>query len=497
MNDNIKKQKMLIQSLRSENETLKETLTKISQQQPDQANPLANKDSNFESMRYEYEQAIEAEKQKISEIDNYMTTFQSKITQQKQAIGGVHAPKENQASLQKQIKTLENRLDQGSQKFNEAISVNRELRTHIDSLRQERVIFDNLYKKLEKELYEKRKNMADIIEGANTAYEDRDRANEQIEGLKQHAKRETNEFERDLKDLSQAMVKSHKALEYMHLAKNQQQDNERRTESEVEELRRQAQKSKSDKDSFGAIRTGVEKYEEDLARIQAATGITDFVKLIATFRKNEEKNYNTFKHVNDLSNEIETLEKTIAELKEERAKYEDEPVKKDFEKIRALKDLEETFMKLEGNMERFEFKSHEAAKKINSICNWTESMYNSLECDRIDPDEMGMSGVTESNLMACFSVIEERATQILAAYTQKKRHASSSSSKNQFDFMTNTSAVKNKYEAPEFDEFSDEDVDGEKPFTMEEFLQKATMKLETNKNTPAKAKGGFPKDKRR
>ena len=34
-------------------------------QQPEQASPLANKGANFESMRGEYEQAIETEKQKI------------------------------------------------------------------------------------------------------------------------------------------------------------------------------------------------------------------------------------------------------------------------------------------------------------------------------------------------------------------------------------------------------------------------------------------------
>ena len=210
--------------------------------------------------------------------------------------------------------------------------------------------------------------MADIIEGANTAYEDRDRANEQIENLKQQAKRETGEFERDLKDLSQTMVKSQKALEFMQMAKNRQQEDERRAEAEAEELRRQAQKAKADKDPSKIVKSTVEKYEEDLAKIQAATNITDFAKLIATFRKNEEKNYNTFKYVNDLSNQIEELEKTISELKEERAKYEDEPVQKDFDKMRALKDLEETFMKLESNMERFEYKTHEASKKINSIC---------------------------------------------------------------------------------------------------------------------------------
>ncbi len=37
---------------------------------------------------------------------------------------------------------LENRLDQANQKFNQSISVNKDLRADIDSLRRERVIFD-------------------------------------------------------------------------------------------------------------------------------------------------------------------------------------------------------------------------------------------------------------------------------------------------------------------------------------------------------------------
>jgi uncharacterized coiled-coil DUF342 family protein len=77
----------------------------------------------------------------------------------------------------------------------------------IDSLRKERVIFDNLYKKLEGELHEKRKKMADIIEKANNAYEDRDKANNQINSLKAQAKKEASEFEKDIKEVSHLMEK--------------------------------------------------------------------------------------------------------------------------------------------------------------------------------------------------------------------------------------------------------------------------------------------------
>lgn len=42
------------------------------------------------------------------------------------------------------------------------------------SARRERVVFDNVYKKLERELLEKKKQMANIIELSNLSYEQRD-----------------------------------------------------------------------------------------------------------------------------------------------------------------------------------------------------------------------------------------------------------------------------------------------------------------------------------
>lgn len=42
-------------------------------------------------------------------------------------------------------------------KFNESLALNKNLRERIDTLRRERVVFDSIYKKLERELHEKKK----------------------------------------------------------------------------------------------------------------------------------------------------------------------------------------------------------------------------------------------------------------------------------------------------------------------------------------------------
>lgn len=126
------------------------------------------------------EDQIKMEEQSQRDMDENIRTLQTELIEQKRKQKGVNGTQERHSQLQKQIKILENRLDKANQKFNEAIAHNKNLRESIDSLRRERVIFDNIYRKLEKELHNKRKDMANIIEIANSAYEERDRAQEKL-----------------------------------------------------------------------------------------------------------------------------------------------------------------------------------------------------------------------------------------------------------------------------------------------------------------------------
>ena len=89
-------------------------------------------------------------------------------------MGGVNAARENNQMVAKQVKILENRLDQALVKFNQSLAQNKKLREDIDDLRRERVVFDSIYRKLEKELGEKKRQMANVIEISNNAYEHRD-----------------------------------------------------------------------------------------------------------------------------------------------------------------------------------------------------------------------------------------------------------------------------------------------------------------------------------
>merc|ERR1711977_719327 len=96
-----------------------------------------------------------------------------------------------------------------------AIAANKKLRDEIDTLRRERAVFDDIYRKLENELQQKKKEMANIIEQANAAYEARDSAQAQMAALKQQADKEHAEFEKEWTELGRLIENDKKMKEFM------------------------------------------------------------------------------------------------------------------------------------------------------------------------------------------------------------------------------------------------------------------------------------------
>ena len=73
------------------------------------------------------------------------------------------------------------------------------MREEIDHLRKEKVIFENVYSRLDKQLVNKRKDMAEIIEVANTAYEERDKVQEKLATMISQSDKEQTEFNKEIK----------------------------------------------------------------------------------------------------------------------------------------------------------------------------------------------------------------------------------------------------------------------------------------------------------
>jgi len=216
----IRKQRATIEKLTRENRQMKQDLNETRavaasrSESKSSANKLQqiqeNKDTVERQLQYELERRTEADER----LDSLRkTTSDVRLDLAKR--GGCNAARENTEAIAKQIRVLENRLDKSLQKFNEAIAYNKSLREQIDGLRRERVVFDSIYKKLEQELQVKKKEMANIIEQANAAYEARDQAQGQMAALKSQADREHREFEGEWKELGRLIENDKKMKEFM------------------------------------------------------------------------------------------------------------------------------------------------------------------------------------------------------------------------------------------------------------------------------------------
>jgi len=192
----LRNQRNMIEKLKTDNEQLKEELSveqrhaKVYDSVSAQAQIAKLQDTGDM-----YTRKIELEKRRIEELDKQMEIMHKKIWEQRQKMGGVNASRENNQAIAKQIQILENRLDKALKRYNEALANNKRLRQNIDNLRRERLVFDQIYRKLEKELAEKKKEMARIIEISNKAYEARDAAQSEMSALKAQADKEQEDFD--------------------------------------------------------------------------------------------------------------------------------------------------------------------------------------------------------------------------------------------------------------------------------------------------------------
>ena len=195
--------------------------------------------------------------------------------------GGVNACKEVDRSVQKQIRVLENRLDKALVKFNEALAYNKKLREEIDNLRRERVIFDQINAKLAKELHEKKKEMAQIIEISNIAYEARDQAQNEMSLLKAHADKEQAQFEQEWRELGRVLEQDRRLKERMA-----GQERSRSAEDDSAALRktlvRGSWNTAKDKAAQKANLDRAQSFEEAFNEIKNATGIDNIDELVQT-----------------------------------------------------------------------------------------------------------------------------------------------------------------------------------------------------------------------
>jgi chromosome segregation ATPase len=429
----IRKQRLAIERLRKENEHLKEEIAMANRT----SGKLSSQSMSAQIARLQdqadvYIRKIEMEKRALEEADKQVKVLTTQLLQSQQERGkqgGVNAARDNEMAVNKSIRILENRLDKALVKFNDALAYNKQLREQIDNLRRERVVFDEIQQKLARELQEKKKQMAQVIEVSNVAYEARDQAQTEINLLKAQSDREQAAFEGEIRELNKLIEQDKKLKERIGATETAHRG--KLTVDEEKNLKRTVVKGNwniaKEKAAKAASAEKVQSFEEAFAQIQAATGISNIDELVNTFIDAEDQNFSLFNYVNELNNEVEKLEEQIAEIKQDIDKYKGQGGQNDRQRKKLLKDLEDRLAATESKADQYEQKSLKASKTVAALEAGIQSIFTKIGCSNSTVSEMlGTMGVTESNIMQYLGIIEQRTNELLQMWkTQQQQSAAS------------------------------------------------------------------------
>jgi len=420
----LRKQQATIDKLRKDNEMIKGELA-IMMRSTNRNISVGQQEiiSKLQDQGDRMATSVDFEKRNIQTLEEQIHIMKQKVLQQRKSMGGVNASKENHHMIQKQIRILENRLDKSLIKFNEAIAHNKTLRDSIDDLRRERVVFENIYRKMEKELQEKKQKMAEIIEVSNQSYEQRDSYQMEVAAIEQANRKEQEEFEEQIVELGRMLETELKlpgasATTRPGTTTGTMFNATLPTTSEDDLKKSGTWNQNADKMDVLASYERVQNFEEAFNKIKAATGITDIDELVKTFIKNEDHNFSLFNYVNEQNNEVEKLDEQIQNLREEERKFAHESGEDVHQHKQILKELEAKLQNSESMAEKYEIRCQDLQRIIESLKRGIQSIYDKIE---VDEDNFVDPTVTESNMVHYLGVVEQQANVILKSYAEVRQ----------------------------------------------------------------------------
>ncbi|XP_041377730.1 coiled-coil domain-containing protein 63-like isoform X2 [Gigantopelta aegis] len=410
----IRKQRSAVSQLEGEKQELLKEL-RLAESRSNQARDEENIDTlvTLAEAKDDCDNEIEEEKKKQAELDQKIREWEKKERQQHKSAGGVHMSTAHTTQTKKTVRVLENRLDKAKKKFNESLSENAKLRDEIESLRCEHKRFETLFKKLEKELKQLRREMGEVIESSTQAYDQRDEAQTKMIILKEKADKDMQQHNAEMKELVRIIDHDRKLKEFMGIKGQERQEDPQlvawRQKKEAQEAER---KKESQEDS-------VESYEAAFEKIKEMTGEDDLDLLVERFIEVEDRNFALFNYVNEQNNEIEKLNEDIQSIHEEIEKFKAQGIELETQRKHILKNLEEKQNKASAEADEFEMKYKEVSKILDQLKAGIDSLFNKINCDRSAIDSMlgAATGVTDGNMIQYLGIIEQRTNELLAIQT--------------------------------------------------------------------------------
>uniref|UniRef100_A0A8C9R8W4 Outer dynein arm docking complex subunit 1 n=1 Tax=Scleropages formosus TaxID=113540 RepID=A0A8C9R8W4_SCLFO len=342
----------------------------------------------------EVHEQLESQKESLVHLEQEILSMEKKLAGLRRTRTSVNLKQKSEASEKKKAtRTLENKLDRTLVRFNEQLTKNAQLRADLETLRLERVRFQQLQRKLDKELQAVHRDIRDTINRSTVAYDVRVEAQSKMALLKEKAVKDLAQYSAEMKELERIIAHEQHLKDFMS-TKSKERDHKRTEKGE----------------------DMVDSLEEVFHRIQSMTGEEDLDLLVSKFIQTEEQNFALFNYVNEQNNEAESLKDQIKQVQQEMGQFQAEEESQEARHCSLLTDIDTQQRKTEVRVQSYESQATEASKILDQIKTGVGRMFHKLECDfSVLEDMLGSSTeIRESNIMTYLSLVENRTNDLLS-----------------------------------------------------------------------------------
>ncbi|KPP73541.1 hypothetical protein Z043_107365, partial [Scleropages formosus] len=347
----------------------------------------------------EVHEQLESQKESLVHLEQEILSMEKKLAGLRRTRTSVNLKQKSEASEKKKAtRTLENKLDRTLVRFNEQLTKNAQLRADLETLRLERVRFQQLQRTA-------------LLTNPSLPFCCRVEAQSKMALLKEKAVKDLAQYSAEMKELERIIAHEQHLKDFMSTKSSDRSGHGGSldpTHSQEPEERDHKRTEKGE--------DMVDSLEEVFHRIQSMTGEEDLDLLVSKFIQTEEQNFALFNYVNEQNNEAESLKDQIKQVQQEMGQFQAEEESQEARHCSLLTDIDTQQRKTEVRVQSYESQATEASKILDQIKTGVGRMFHKLECDfSVLEDMLGSSTeIRESNIMTYLSLVENRTNDLLS-----------------------------------------------------------------------------------
>ena len=209
----------LIRQLEEENRNLLRELNNTEEDaEPDEIPAAIFELQKLEDEADYYSRKVENERNRGEELDKQIAIVKDKVEWQLKTKGGVKVSQENNKLMGRQLRILENKIDEKTKQFNMSLLNNKKLKQKIDDKRRERVVYDRVYRQQEMKLLKVEKQQKKIKKRLEEARRENEAAKNNLEDLMAKERQQKAEHKKLVHSIKQEIANNKKKWEKKMMA---------------------------------------------------------------------------------------------------------------------------------------------------------------------------------------------------------------------------------------------------------------------------------------